>query len=406
MIMTTSYTILAVLLTVLSVGVLASVHEEFPIKNSFVYTNSIDVVHHDTSEERENYVGSASSKLGGVKNDPLNQNESEEERERFVEKTSEEDYVESSMEEIVPIIDELILTQDDESTSTLSLPTRKLKWGVFTGNTTAEIKEFEEKVEENPDFIAYFVAWKKSENEFPDYLSPLVKDKNRTLVIFWEAGDYENPSTEQPEYSYASILSGNWDSYISSFAESARKYGAPIILIPFSEMNGNWSPWSGTLNGNTPERAVDAYQYVRRAFFDIPNVKFGWAPNVHSAPNTMENRFEVYYPGDQFVDLVGVDGFNFLDRWDSFNNIFGDALTRLSKYGKPVYLFSFASAEGAQKAHWMRDAFSSMQKYPALEGWIWFNQNKEHNWLLWSDSASFQVFENTITEYSNSNQQN
>jgi hypothetical protein len=276
---------------------------------------------------------------------------------------------------------------------------RKLSWGVFTGSNIPEIKEFEEKVSASPDYLAYFVSWGNHEGAFPHYLAPYTKDKGRTLVIFWEAGDYTNPSTEQSIYSYPSILAGNWNYYIASFAREALAYGAPIILIPFSEMNGDWNSWSGTTNGNTVEEAVLAYRQVRDVFRNVPNVKFGWAPNVHSSPNTEANQFEKYYPGDDFVDYVGVDGFNFLDRWDTFSSIFDDSLLRLTKYNKPIYLFSFASAESTKKAEWMQDAFSQMQKYPLLSGWIWFNQDKEHNWLVWSDDASFEVFKQTIESY-------
>jgi beta-mannanase len=297
-----------------------------------------------------------------------------------------------------------ILTTPPMPTCTTSTPTtptppttNTLSWGVYTGWGDAAIQEFESRTGENPSMIAQFIHWGNG-GDFPTHMTKHAKDKNRTLIIFWEPSNYQIASTNQPAFSYDAITRGDWDTYIRSFAAAARAYGGPIILIPFSEMNGNWSPWSGTLNGNTPAKAAEGYRHVRTVFGTVPNVKFGWAPNSNSVPNTAQNAIELYYPGDAYVDYVGVDGFNFNDpantpAWLSFDAIFGKPLTLLSKYNKPMYLFSFASAEGPQKAAWITDAVNvQMPKYPLLVGWNWFNQNKEKNWLVWSDEASLSAF--------------
>jgi endoglucanase len=268
-----------------------------------------------------------------------------------------------------------------------------LTWGVFTGSNPTAIEKFDTYVTTNPDYLAFFVHWGNGGGELPKFLKTYAYNKNRTLVIFWEPSDYMRNPVIQPEFTLSAILRGEWDEYITDFAAQIERYKGEVILVPFSEMNGNWNSWSGTTNGNSPEEAVRAYQYVHGFFTNVENVKFGWAPNSVSVPNTYENRIEAYYPGDTFVDYVGVDGFNKGTPWYSFNEIFGSALTTISQYGKPIIIFSFASAEGPQKASWMKDAFfTQMPKYPLLHGWIWFNQDKERNWLVWSDEDALGVF--------------
>lgn len=277
-------------------------------------------------------------------------------------------------------------------------PLSKLKWGVFTGSNPTTITEFEKKVDENPDYLAYFVHWGNGEGKLPTYLYDFVYKKDRTLVLFWEASDYKIGGTDQPLYSYSSILDGAWDSYFKDFAIQLRQYKGPIILVPFSELNGNWTPWSGTKNGNTPQEAVLAWRHVHGFFNDVPNVSFGFAVNAASVPNTPENHIDQYYPGDAYVDYIGVDGFNMGTPWLSFDAVFKGALTTLSKYNKPTLLFSFATAEGPQKSAWLHDALHvQLPKYPFVKGWIYFNQHKERNWLLWSDQATFDVFLNYIS---------
>jgi hypothetical protein len=284
------------------------------------------------------------------------------------------------------------------TTTATSSPTTAYpyQWGAYAGWRIADITDFETRVVKNFSFLATFVHWGNNKT-FPVHLVPFAKDKGRTLVIFWEATDYNVASVNQPLYSYDAVLNGTWDAYIAEFAESVKNYGGPVILIPYSEMNGNWFPWSGTQNGNTPAKAIAAYRYIHGFFGNVPNVKFGWAPNSNSVPDTAENAHEKYYPGDAYVDYVGIDGFNFGSPWVTFDQVFGNALTRLSVYKKPMYIFSMASADGPLKAAWMEDAFQTqMKKYPLVKGWIWFNENKERDWRLWSDEQSFAVFKKVI----------
>lgn len=270
------------------------------------------------------------------------------------------------------------------------------KWGAYAGWRDSDIVEFEEKAGKNFDFLATFSHWGNN-HQFPSHLAKFAKEKGRTLVIFWEATDYNIASVWQPKYSYDAVLAGSWDSYIKEFAAAAKAYGGPVILIPYSEMNGNWFPWGAMVNGNTPAKGVAAYRHIRDVFGQVSNVKFGWAPNSNSVPDTPENKIELYYPGDAYVDYVGVDGFNFGTPWYTFSQVFTDPLTRLSKYNKPMYIFSMASADGPQKAAWMEDAFfTQMPKYPLLQGWIWFNENKERDWRVWSDPQSYAVFKKAI----------
>ncbi len=284
------------------------------------------------------------------------------------------------------------LTKTSSRLSASSSPAKL--WGAYVGWEAEEGPAFEAKVGMPMQLRATFVHW-GNDAEFPLHLTETTKDK--TLVIFWEAMDYHVASIDQPRYSYAAILRGDWDIYFKTFAEQARIYGGPVILIPFEEMNGDWYPWSGTKNGNSPAQHIDAYRYIREFFRDTPNVKFGWAVNGDSVPDTAGNRIADYYPGDAFVDYVGVDGFNFGDPWMTFDEIYGSALQQLKTFKKPIYIFSMASADGPKKAAWIADALTAeLPKYPEVKGWVWFNENKERDWRVWSDDASLEAFKKAI----------
>lgn len=265
-------------------------------------------------------------------------------------------------------------------------------WGAYVGDNTNDLQNFENEVGKKLNIQATFISW-GNENQFP---STTQNFKNKTLLIFWEAQDYNDPSPEQPKFSYKSILNGAWDSYIKSFAEQAKNYGGPVILIPFDEMNINEYTWSGQANGNNPADFAKVYQHVHDLFSTATNVKFGWAVNNDSVPDTTANAITAYYPGDAYVDYVGVDGFNFGDPWQTYSEVFSSALNTLSQYNKPIYIFSMACAAGTQKASWIADALSKIYSDSRIKGWIWFNENKEENWLVNSDANSLKAFQTGV----------
>jgi beta-mannanase len=168
------------------------------------------------------------------------------------------------------------------------------------------------------------------------------------------------------------------------------------VLIPFEEVNGNWNPWSITVNNNSVIKHILAYRKIHDMLGDIPNLKFGWAVNNGSAPDTDENSIANLYPGSEYVDYVGVDGFNFDDPWQTFSEVFDEPLSILKGFNKPIMLFSMASAEGNKKPAWIDDLGVQILARPEIDGFVWFNENKEKDWRIWSDPQSLKAFQNML----------
>lgn len=299
-------------------------------------------------------------------------------------------------------IDQVQVVVDDSSVPSIpqseNETSPEFMWGVFNGWQPQNITDFENLVEEDVDMAGVFVHW-GNENEFPFTFANPLKNEGKTTVIYWEAKDYNLNTDEQSAFSYDAILEGNWDSYITEFAKDAKDFGGKVILIPFEEANGNWEPWSGVNNGNTPEKHRLAYRYIHTFFSDVPNVKFGWTMNNDSVPNTTDNQFADYYPGNVYVDYIGIDGFNFGSPWQTWDEVFSPAIDELSSYGKPIILTSVASAQGTSKASWIRTGLGQgIKNYPSVVGWIWFNENKEKDWRVNSDPASLSAFKEVISE--------
>ncbi len=87
------------------------------------------------------------------------------------------------------------------------------------------------------------------------------------------------------------------DAYLHEFAKEAKASGIPVFLRFGGEMNGNWVPW-----GMQPELYIAKFRLVHDILAkEAPNVAMVWAPNFFPWDNMAS-----FYPGDAYVDWVGV----------------------------------------------------------------------------------------------------
>ena len=253
----------------------------------------------------------------------------------------------------------------------------------------------------------------------------------RISFLTWEF--MPGSSTKLAEYEgrvLEGIIDGLYDEYLNSWAEGMKKFGKPVFLRFGHEMNGDWYPWSGVKNGggalegygspylaDGPERYIDAYRYIHDTFTKagVNNVLWVWCPN---APfKAMEeafgswNKAAAYYPGDEYVDWLCFDGYNwgsstfgqqFNARWSSFEEIFDSSYSELQAINsdKPIIIGEFASTEdGGDKAAWIRDAFSAIRtQYPQIRAIIWFHINKETDWRINSSDASLNAYSDAVAD--------
>jgi hypothetical protein len=209
-----------------------------------------------------------------------------------------------------------------------------------------------------------------------------------------------NPAkgVKQSTYTDKKIAGGSLDSYLRAYALKAKAYGATIWLRPFHEMNGNWYPWGGTVNGNTPSQFIAAWRHVKNIFTaeGATNVKFVWCPNTDSVPNTSANAISKYWPGSSYVDYVALDGYNWGgSQWKSFSAVFSHGYAAIKKLPtKPLIIAETGCAtSGGNKAAWVAAMYKVIPtSYGRIIGISWFDANKEHDWRMDSSSAVMAAF--------------
>lgn len=277
----------------------------------------------------------------------------------------------------------IISTTQPGTVRTPIKPLVHLKWGAYVGDAKNSLSNFETLVGKKVNILATFSGW---DNDFPSYLSTTVGQAGKTLLVFWE-----------PSFGYDNIADGSHDEYIKKFADDAKTYKYPVILVPFAEMNLNEEAWGYGQNKNTADKFKAAWIRIHNLFADAKNVKFGLAYNNVSIPDVPGNRYGDYYPGAAYVDYVGVDGFNFDDPPLTFSQIFDAPMQVLQTFHKPIYIFSMGDIAGPDKDTWIKDGLGyEVKTYPNLVGWIWFNQGGTPNWLVNSDPDSLNAFKSVI----------
>ena len=265
-----------------------------------------------------------------------------------------------------------------------------LYWGGYRTNvpySRSAVKGLEGDAGRRPAIVMWFQEW-AGKPAFPAADAAWLRRRGEVPMITWEA--WKPPRVQhadvvnQPAFRLRRIANGAWDGFLRTYARQIRAYGGPVMIRPFHEMDGDWYPWAGTVNGNNAAAFVAAWRHVHEVFrrAGARNVTWVWSVNSKSIPATSANSIARYWPGARYVDWVGVSCFNFAgtlpltDPWQSFGQVCGSRLSALPRYGKPIAITELGSVEtGGDKAAWIGDAFGQMLNgQPPVRAFIWYDR--------------------------------
>jgi hypothetical protein len=193
----------------------------------------------------------------------------------------------------------------------------------------------------------------------------------RIPLISW-AGDKGFPDLGE-------VMAGSYDGMIRDRARGLRDLGEPVFLRFGWEMNGSWSGFGGLADSTQwPALYVAAWRHIHDLFVEegAENVVWVWSPAARSVPARPWNHWSHYYPGDAYVDWVGIDGYNWGTLWRSFSAIF-TPVYRAYAARKPLMIAEVGSVEaGGDKAAWIdRMARDLRRDFPSVAGLVWFDSN-------------------------------
>jgi len=290
----------------------------------------------------------------------------------------------------------------------------------FVGNDSHST--FETLAGKNIAIEMFFRGWPTSNYtpDFPLNVCNAIDQNGAVPHITWM------PQVPGSPYPLNSIINGSYDSYINGYAIQVKNWGKPLFIRLGHEFNGDWYTYGGAPNGggtltgfgdptkaDGPERFIAAYKRVHDLFEanNVDNVVWVWCLNNGSSPNEPWNVPEAYYPGDEYVDWIGFDGYNFgttqtWSGWTSFYSIYNPMYQKFKTYNKPIMIGEFASVEqGGNKSTWITDAYSTWIKlvYTQIKAVTWFHIAKIEgtvytDWRINSSTASLTAYQNAIAD--------
>lgn len=222
---------------------------------------------------------------------------------------------------------------------------------------------------------------------FPRAMADQLAARGITPMVWWEPVD---PSDlEDDRYPrYQNILDGDHDEYIQHWARDARDFGeatgATVILRFAHEVNGRQFPWSVERLDNTPARFRDAWRYVWRLFEAegaLPYVRFMWSVAKRSCPGC--NPYLDVYPGDAFVDIVGISAYNWGSErsWKPLEAVLERPVRDLRDVtSRPLYVVEVGSSDsGGDRATWLRDGYAAVyDRWPRIKALVYLDTDQPH----------------------------
>jgi Glycosyl hydrolase family 26 len=197
--------------------------------------------------------------------------------------------------------------------------------------------------------------------------------------------------------SYDDILNGSSDKLIEQAARNLRKLGKPTLMRWAWEMNGDWYKWGGAKNGDDPAAFVRCWKHLHGIFADqkADNVSWVWSVNWNDSPNASWNANQHYYPGDKYVDWVGVSGYNLHRELPAklFTGIYGEYAAK-----KPLIITEVGAVDrgGSTKADWITMFHQWVDQNPAVGAVTWFDTDTHpgyaERWRIDTDPDSLAAY--------------
>ncbi|GHB68547.1 beta-mannanase [Streptomyces viridiviolaceus] len=229
-----------------------------------------------------------------------------------------------------------------------------------------------------PNLLSYRLTWG---TDFPVEDTRAVWQRVMLPFVVWE------PSTS----TLREIAEGRDDDYVRRTAAAVRDLNVPIALSFGHEMNGDWFPW-GT-RAATPEEFVGAWRHVHDLFQDtgVSNVIWVWSPSV--VDPTPPVPLKPYYPGDAYVDWLGLVGYYTSTGPHTYRTLFAPTVKEIRAFSRaPVLLAETASAAGARKPADIADLLRAVTGRRDVVGFVWFDTAAQADWRIDSSAEALTAF--------------
>lgn len=260
---------------------------------------------------------------------------------------------------------------------------KKLHWGIFEP-TAPTAFDYLNSLEKQIDYdFNFLLKYQTFDSTFPLNELEEAYKRNEYVELTFQTMFFSDPSKNKGIL--YDIIDGKYDDYFKEYARLANEFDKPILFRLNNEMNGDWCVYSSFYHSMDTDIYKDSYRYVYNIFEEAganDNVLWVWNPHDISFPKFKWNDYMSYYPGDKYVDVVGLTGYNTGtyykgEVWREFAQIYPELYRDYDeKFNKPFIITEFGSNKvGGDKVNWVNQMFDEIRygDYKKLKIAIWWN---------------------------------
>ncbi len=291
-------------------------------------------------------------------------------------------------------------------------PEGYLYHGVYPGGvsgeesdlTLSDLRAYEEAAGKRAAWVYFSHNWYEG-RDFPLRTATWIREAGSVPFIRLMLRSSPEQNVPEPLFTLQAILDGTFDGDLQDWCTAARRFDTPLLVEYGTEVNGAWFPWNGTWHGggetqgygdpskaDGPERFVDAYRHIiqicRQA--GAHNLTWVFHVNANDWPDESWNALEHYYPGDEWIDWIGISNYGAQTPLDDYCDEFRlgiDAVyPRIQALAahKPIIIAEFGVTQGnplCDQALWARRALSDLIsfRWPRLIGFSWWNEQWQND---------------------------
>lgn len=206
-------------------------------------------------------------------------------------------------------------------------------------------------------------------------------ERGRTLMITVEPWTW-SATHETPAELLDAILAGRHDANISNVCSAISQLKSPINIRWGHEMEDPtgpfpWAKWQ-------PKDYIAAYQhFVTECRKYLPGANYVWSPKG-------QNQLVEFYPGDQYVDVVGLSIFGYqpydkaqFGKERSFSEALEPGYRLVEGFGKPVIVAELGyEGDSDYVSKWVNAVAVPYCEFPQLMAVVYFNDRETFPWPL------------------------
>ncbi len=261
-------------------------------------------------------------------------------------------------------------------------------WGIYYPWALTHPKEYERvaAIEQKLGFdFPILLHYVYVGHDFPASSMSKAFDRGQAVELTMQVATYDNDNTNLRNASF-DLLDGRLDEAVRKFARDAKAFQHPFLFRLNNEMNTDWTQYGGVRTLNDVDIYIKVWQRIYQIFEEegVDNAIWVFNPNHRSYPPMNWNHHTCYYPGNEYVHVIGLTGYNTGDyfsevtgeRWMSFCQIYDQLVPEYRQlYSRfPWMIAEFASSSvGGDKRQWIEEMFAALPSYPEITAAVWWS---------------------------------